>query len=100
MIEYKQLEKNDDAKIPCDVELITDDSDAEMAGLKDMIEECGFEIELPEHNSRGEDGNFHVIIPGGMVGEFSDCVYEIDNGKLDKLTEKWNEEALAAAEEE
>lgn len=96
MIEYKRLEQTTDGFR--DVELITDDANAEIAALEEMIEECEFDIRLPaDPNS---DGKFHVTIPGAAVGEFSECVYEIDDGQLDVLTDQWNQEILDAAESE
>lgn len=90
MITYNKLEVG----TPPDVELVTDDAGAEMAALDEMIKECEFEIELP--SGRGDDEKFHLVIPGAMVGEFSECVGVIDNGILENLTEKWNQESLDA----
>lgn len=92
MIKYVKLATG----TPPDVEMITDDSNAEMAALEEMIAETEFEdIELP--SERGDDGDFHITIPGESVGEFSECVWGIDGGVLDGLTEQWNQEVLDAA---
>lgn len=96
MIEYKQLENGE----PADVELITDDSNGEMSDLEDMIRECDYEETVKLPNDREEDGKFHIIIPGKEAGEFSEMVYEIDNGKLEDLTDQWNREALTRAEQD
>jgi hypothetical protein len=97
-IEYKQLPSTTD-EFPPDVEMTTDDSDGEMSALEEMIRDCEFEgITLPDES--GEDGKFHITIPGAAVGEFSECVYDIDGGQLEQLTEEWNDQALADAEAE
>lgn len=91
MIKYHQLEKTSD-EFPPDIELVTDDSAAEMAAIEVMVEETEFEIEIPE--DREGDGFFHIIIPGVAAGDFAECVYDIDGGMLDELTEKLNQEAV------
>jgi hypothetical protein len=90
MIEYKQIE---DSEIPHDVELITDDSQAEMLSLESLIKETEFEISLPEGRDES-DGKFHIKIPGDLAGDFSECVWDLDNGKLERLTEQWNRAVL------
>lgn len=90
MIDYKRLESHSGG--PRDVILSTDDSGAEMAALDEMIKECEFEIQLP--TDRDQNDKFNITIPGKMVGEFSEAVYEIDNGKLEELTDQWNQEML------
>lgn len=93
MIDYQRL----DTGTPKDVLVITDDGNAEMAALDEMIKECGFEIELPE--DRNADGKFQFTVPGSVVGEFSECLYDIDQGKLEDLLDRWNQETLDVAEE-
>jgi hypothetical protein len=89
MIRYERLETG----TPKDVKVVTDDADLEMSGFKEMIAECGFEIELPGEPER--DGNFVFTIPGMMVGEFADCTYEIDDGLLEKEIERWNHKTVS-----
>jgi hypothetical protein len=96
MINYHRLESHGGG--PRDVILTTDDNDAEMTQLAEMIKQCEFEIELPK--DREQDGKFHIKIPGEMVGEFSECVWDVDNGKLENLTEKWNQEMLSELDDD
>lgn len=96
MIEYHRLEADGG---PRDVVLTTDDNNAEMALLSDMLKECEFEgINLPDDPE--QDGKFHVTIPGNQVGEFSECVYDIDDGKLQNLTDKWNHQMLSELDDD
>jgi hypothetical protein len=95
MIKY---EKANTEGSPPDVEMITDDADGEMIALEEMIKEAEFEgIILPPDRSV-EDGNFHILIPGKDVGEFSDAVWDIDRGLLENKIEMWNAKALEDAE--
>jgi hypothetical protein len=80
------------------VKATTDDSDGEMAALEEMIGACEFEIELPKE--RDESGYFSFTIPAEMVGEFSESVWEIDNGVLEDCIMSWNDEILTEAEAE
>lgn len=89
MIEYHRLEGDGQRNVI----LTTDDSAAEMLSLEELIDECGLDIELP--TKREQDNKFHVTIPGELVGEFSDVVYDVDGGKLANLIEKWNHEMLS-----
>lgn len=95
MITYSQLPKTSEGSPP-DVEAITDDGNAEMVALTDLINEGGFEILLPK--DRDEDGKFHFTIPGDQVGEFSEYTYDVDGGLLEQEMEKWNQAAIEAAE--
>jgi hypothetical protein len=98
MITYERQEATS-PEFPRDVKLITDDSDAEMAQLQEMIAECEFDaIELPKEPDA--DGKFSFIIPGAAVGEFSEFVWDIDNGQLEGLTEQWNAEMISAMDDD
>jgi hypothetical protein len=88
MIKYERQTTPEDRP---DVKMITDE-DGVMESVREMYKECELEIPLPD--SRAEDGNFYVLIPGNEVGELSELMYDIDNGELNNLVEQWNQEAL------
>jgi hypothetical protein len=101
MISYERLDSKTGALR--DVKLITDDSQAELANLQEAFTEqeaSDFKTFANlENSTRGDNGNFEIVIPGDEVGEVSEIVYDIDNGALENAMEKWNREAIAEIEE-
>lgn len=74
MISFKQLESG----APKDIEVRTDDADAEMADIEDALKEGEFEEAVTWGNfhaaERGDGGHgdFVFVIPGDEAGEIAD----------------------------
>lgn len=68
MISFRQL----DSGTPRDVEVTTDDGDAEMADLAELLDDFDLDdfIQLPDE--RDAAGNFVFTIPGDEVGELGE----------------------------
>lgn len=101
MIKYERLEQKTN-KLN-DVKLITDDQNGEMAEIEDAFRDydSGDLVSFGnfEAATRNDSTNqFEFVIPGNEVGEFSDFIWDVDNGKLENLIDEWNEETLAKAE--
>lgn len=100
MIKYERLDQKTGALQ--DVKLITDDSQAELAGLGDTFKDGATDFKTFENIEaahRGDDGNFEIIIPGDEVGEVAEIVYAVDNGILEEEMDRWNREAIEEIEE-
>lgn len=92
MITYEQTEDGQD------VIASTDDRNAELFDLAEIISEHEFMIEIPK--DPGEDGKWHFTITREQVGEFAEMIYEIDGGELERLIAEWNTEPQRSAEAE
>jgi hypothetical protein len=99
MIKYEKL----DTGTPPDIKCITDDGNAELAALEEIFNnpDLDFADDDPvkvnyetQAKQPGPDGNFEFVIPGEHAGEFAEVIYDIDDGALDELTDKLNQEAL------
>lgn len=96
MLEFKQVEGSGP---PMDIEVVTDDGDAELASLSETLEEGEFyaddwqTVRNLDDVERGEDGKFRFIVPGDEAGEFGDYWEE-----LGVFLEDCNAKAMAAAE--
>ncbi len=89
MIEFKQLESG----TPPDIEVTTDDANAELVTIEDAIGEGDFEGEWVEHFHAvhpGDDGKVVFTVPGDEAGEFGDYYQP-----LGEYLERANAEAMA-----
>jgi hypothetical protein len=98
MWEFTQVEGSGP---PMDIEAKTDDSNAELAELRDLFNEGEFEpgdwktVANFDAATAGEDGLTMFVIPGDEAGEISDYWDE-----LGAFLHECNQKAMAAAEAE
>lgn len=96
MIEYHRLETKE-ADAPRGVRVVTDDRNSELAHIIEILDESNceeFDTYKNVQSVKEVDGKFDFLIPGNEVGEISDLFWDIDNGKLEKLVEEWNEQMI------
>lgn len=89
MIRYEQVGDG----TPKDVVVITDDKNAEMIDLEDLIEQGDFHVPEFADAKPDEEGLFRFTIEGGQVADFADVVWDVDNGLLEQQLQEWNEKA-------
>lgn len=93
MIRFKQLETG----TPKDIEVSTDDANAEMAGLMEMLDEVDWSDgpfrESFDGAKRNDAGELVFVIPGDEAGDLADIWNE-----LAEFLEARNREVIETAE--